>query len=168
LLPFVNKLVVGIGDFSPGTATTPLSIGKAEIGVLICFEGIFPELSRGYLRAGSRLLVNITNDAWYGRSSAPYQHLSMTVLRAVENRVPLLRAANTGISCIIDAKGQISGRTPLFQEAFVTGQVRLGTESTFYNRFGDVFAEFCLAVSALFTLLIIIRKNIFKRGTRNV
>jgi apolipoprotein N-acyltransferase len=168
LLPFVNKLVVGIGDFSPGTATTPLSIGKADIGVLICFEGIFPELSRSYVRAGSRLLVNVTNDAWYGRSSAPYQHLSMTVLRAVENRVPLLRAANTGISCIIDSKGQISGRTPLFQEAFVTGQVRLGTESTFYNRFGDIFAGFCLAVSTLFALLIFIRKNIFKRGNHNV
>jgi apolipoprotein N-acyltransferase len=168
LLPFVNKLVVGIGDFSPGTATTPLSIGKAELGVLICFEGIFPELSRSYVRAGSRLLVNVTNDAWYGRSSAPYQHLSMTVLRAVENRVPLLRAANTGISCIIDSKGQTSGSTPLFREAFVTGQVRLGTEITFYNRFGDIFAGLCLAFSALFVLLIFIRKNFFKRGTHNV
>ncbi|MCM2360054.1 MAG: apolipoprotein N-acyltransferase, partial [Geobacteraceae bacterium] len=75
-LPFVNKMVAGIGDFSPGSAITPLDTGKGKLGVLICFEGIFPELSRAYVRAGSRLLVNITNDAWFGRSSAPYQHLS--------------------------------------------------------------------------------------------
>jgi apolipoprotein N-acyltransferase len=164
MLPFVHKLVVGIGDFSPGTGTLPLSIGKGEVGVLICFEGIFPELSRNYVRAGSRLLVNVTNDAWYGRSSAPYQHLSMTVFRAVENRVPLVRAANTGISCIIDSKGRVSGRTPLFRETFVTGEVRLGEAGTVYNRYGDVFAVFCLAVSALCALIALFRKKTAKKG----
>jgi apolipoprotein N-acyltransferase len=159
MLPFVHKLVVGIGDFSPGTEFLPLSIGKSEIGVLVCFEGIFPELSRSYVRAGSRLLVNITNDAWYGRSSAPYQHLSMTVFRAVENRVPLVRAANTGISCIISSKGKVSGRTPLFQEAFVTDVVYPGTVSTIYNRYGDYFAGFCLAVSALLAGAILVRRK---------
>ncbi len=149
LLPFVSKLVAGIGDFSPGERIVPLNTGRGEIGVLVCFEGIFPELARAYVQAGSRLLVNITNDAWFGRSSAPYQHLSMTVFRAVENRVPLVRAANTGISAAIDSKGHILGMTPLFQEAFLTAEVNMGTGRTVYTRYGDVFAWFCLAVSAV-------------------
>jgi len=149
LLPFVHKLVVGVGDFSPGDAVTPIETGKGKIGVLVCFEGIFPELSRSYVRSGARVLVNITNDAWYGRSSAPYQHLSMAVFRAVENRVPLLRAANTGITAIIDENGRITQRTGLFEEAFLNGEVRAGTAGTIYTRFGDVFAILCLVVTAL-------------------
>ena len=158
MLPFVHKLVVGIGDFSPGEGTIPLRIGKEKIGILICFEGIFPELSRSYVQAGSRLLVNITNDAWYGRSSAPYQHLSMTVFRAVENRVPLIRAANTGITAIIDSKGHIRGMTQLFKEEYLTGEVRFGTAETIYTRYGDVFAGLCLALSAVIIVLAYRRK----------
>ena len=153
LLPFVHKLVVGIGDFSPGKSTVPLYIDKGKIGVLVCFEGIFPELSRGYVRAGSRLLVNITNDAWYGRSSAPYQHLSMTVFRAVENRVPFVRAANTGITAIIDSRGHIHGMTQLFKETYLTGEVRMGETETIYTRYGDIFAGLCLAMSAVIAVL---------------
>lgn len=147
LLPFVNKLVVGVGDFSPGESIVPLDPGKGKIGVLVCFEGIFPELSRRYVRSGARVLVNITNDAWYGRSSAPYQHLSMSVFRAVENRVPLLRAANTGITAIIDENGRITSATRLFEEAFLNGEIRTGTAGTIYTRFGDFFAVICLIVS---------------------
>jgi apolipoprotein N-acyltransferase len=146
-LPFVSKLVEGIGDFSPGEKATPLNTGKGEIGVLVCFEGIFPELSRAYVRAGSRLLVNISNDAWYKRSSAPFQHLAMTVFRAVENRVSLVRATNTGISAIIDSRGEMHDTTPLFQEAVVTGTVRLGEGNTVYDRAGDLFAGICLAAA---------------------
>jgi apolipoprotein N-acyltransferase len=153
ILPFVSKLVVGIGDFSSGKMITPLETGKGKIGVLICFEGIFPELSRAYVLAGSRLLVNITNDAWFGRSSAPYQHLSMTVFRAVENRVPLVRAANTGITAIIDSKGHIREMTQLFKEATLTGEVQLGGGGTFYTRYGDIFAGLCLALSTVIALL---------------
>ncbi len=157
-LPFVNKLVAGIGDFSPGAALTPLDTGKGKIGVLICFEGIFPELSRDYVRAGSRLLVNITNDAWFGRSSAPYQHLSMTVFRAVENRVPLVRAANTGITSIIDSRGHIRSMTQIFKEAYLAGEVRLGERRTVYTRVGDLFALICLAGAVLIAALSF-RKN---------
>jgi apolipoprotein N-acyltransferase len=157
-LPFVNKLVAGIGDFSPGTTITPLDTGKGKIGVLVCFEGIFPELSRAYVHAGSRLLVNITNDAWFGRSSAPYQHLSMMVFRAVENRVPLVRAANTGITSIIDRNGHIRGATQLFKESFLTGVVRLGEKETFYCRYGDLFAWLCLAGTAVIIVAAFRRK----------
>ncbi|UFS69068.1 apolipoprotein N-acyltransferase [Geomonas sp. RF6] len=147
LLPFVSKMVVGIGDFTAGEKAVPLQTGGGKVGVLVCFEGIFPEVSRAYVAAGAHMLVNITNDAWFGKSSAPYQHLSMTVFRAVENRVPLVRAANTGISCIIDSKGHIRGVTDLFQEATLSGSVRLGTGESTYTRIGDVFAYACLVLS---------------------
>jgi apolipoprotein N-acyltransferase len=159
VLPFVHKLVVGIGDFSPGAGTFPLAIDKGKLGVLVCFEGIFPELSRGYVRAGSRLLVNITNDAWYGSSSAPYQHLSMTVFRAVENRVPLVRAANTGITAIIDSRGHIHGMTQLFKETYLAGEVRMGEGDSVYTRYGDLFAWLCLALSAIFIVLTFRRRG---------
>lgn len=152
LLPFVNKLVEGIGDFAAGTSATPLDIGKTKAGILVCFEGIFPELSRAYVNAGARVLVNISNDAWYKRSSAPYQHLSMTVFRAVENRVPLIRATNTGITAIIDSKGHFNGMTQIFKEAALTGEIRPGTGGTLYDRFGDLFAGVCLAGTALLGL----------------
>lgn len=145
LLPFVHKLVVGVGDFSPGDALVTLDPGKGKVGVLVCFEGIFPDLSRRYVREGARLLVNITNDGWYGRSSAPYQHLSMAVFRAVENGVPLVRSANTGISAIIDSTGSITQRTSLFEEAFLTGTVLTTKGGTVYTRIGDTFAIICLA-----------------------
>ncbi|MEA5113447.1 MAG: apolipoprotein N-acyltransferase [Geobacteraceae bacterium] len=147
VLPFVRKLVEGVGDFSPGERLAVLDQGKAYIGVLVCFEGIFPELSRKYARAGARLLVNITNDAWYGRSSAPYQHLSMAAFRAVENRMPLVRAANTGITALIDSNGHIVRETPLFKETYLVDRVVLGESVTLYARYGDVFAVLCVLVS---------------------
>ena len=152
LLPFVNKLVAGIGDFTPGKNALPLETAGGKIGVLVCFEGIFPEVARSYVQAGAGILVNITNDAWFGKSSAPYQHLSMTVFRAVENRVPLVRAANTGISAVIDSKGHIRGMTRLFEEATLGGQVRRGEGGSFYSRHGDLFALLCLGAGGLLAL----------------
>lgn len=147
LLPFVKKMVQGIGDFSPGKAVTPLVAPFGKMGVLVCFEGIFPEISRQYVLDGAGLLVNITNDAWFGDSSAPYQHLSMTVFRAVENRVPLVRSANTGITAFIDSRGHVQGMTRLFREALLTGSIRMGSTRTFYTARGDVFSWFCCAIA---------------------
>lgn len=155
-LPFVKKMVQGIGDFSPGERIAPLAAPFGKLGVLICFEGIFPEISREYVRNGAVLLVNITNDAWFGDSSAPYQHLSMTVFRAVENRVPLVRSANTGVTAFIDSRGHINGMTRLFREALLGGTVRLGSGLSFYTRHGDLFAWLCsllaLAVTGMAAL----------------
>lgn len=147
LLPFVNKMVQGIGDFSSGSDVFPLQAVACKTGILICFEGIFPEISREYVVKGADVLVNITNDAWFGDSSAPYQHLSMTVFRAVENRVPLIRSANTGVTAIIDSRGHIRGMTELFREALLTGTVKVGNEKSFYTERGDIFAWFCLLTS---------------------
>ena len=145
LVPFVGKMVSAPGDFFPGSSARTLQTASGKIGVLICFEGIFPEIARAYVRAGAGMLVNITNDAWFGASSAPYQHLCMTVFRAVENRVPLIRAANSGFSALIDSNGHIRGVTSLFTEATLGDEVRLGEGGSFYCRHGDLFARACLA-----------------------
>jgi apolipoprotein N-acyltransferase len=121
--------------------------------VLICYELIFPYLSRAEVKNGAGLLVNITNDAWYGKTSAPYQHFSMAVFRAVENRRALVRAANTGISGFIDPSGRITATTPIFEDAVITRDIQILKEITIYTRFGDFFAFICLAAAAL-TLLI--------------
>ena len=153
--PFINKLVQGVGDFGTGKGYIPLSMDGHRIGVLICYEGIFPESGRTYRRNGAELLVNITNDAWFGETSAPYQHLSMTVFRAVENRLYLIRAANTGISAVIDPAGKIESRTGLFEKAVLQGAIRFIDKSTFYSTCGDVFIYVC--IFSLAVLLIITR-----------
>ncbi len=137
LLFFINKLVAGVGDYSPGTVT-PLTLNGHDLGVLICYEAIFPELARDYVRKGSDLLVNLTNDAWFGRSSAPRQLLDMTRMRAIENRIWIARAANTGISALIDPAGQTHGETPIFETVSMTGQVELGARPSLYRRIGDL------------------------------
>lgn len=140
-LPFIDKLVVGIGDFSPGTIS-PLPMNGAEIGVLVCYEAIFPELAREWVRQGSDLLVNITNDAWFGRSSAPYQHLAMTRFRAIENRIWIARAANTGVSALIAPSGAISAQSSIFETLYLQGPVGVGALPTLYTRIGDVIPAF--------------------------
>lgn len=148
LLNFIDKLVVGLGDFAPGTVN-PLSLNGHRLGVLICYEIIFPELARDYVRQGSDLLINLTNDAWFGRSSAPFQHLAMARFRAIENRIWLARAANTGISGLIAPSGKIALSGPIYEELQLTGSVGLGCEPTFYTRFGPVMAQGCLAASVV-------------------
>ena len=157
--PFVNKLVAGIGDFGVGPGYYPLTMNSRRLGVLICYEGIFPAAARDYKRRGADFLVNITNDAWFGSTSAPYQHLSMTVFRAVENRLDVVRAANTGISARIDAAGRIDGRTELFQTAFQDIKVQFYNKGTFYAVWGDLFVYLCIIAAVLFFMIIPIRRK---------
>ncbi|MDI9569875.1 MAG: apolipoprotein N-acyltransferase [Pseudomonadota bacterium] len=158
--PFINKLVAGIGDFGVGPGYYPLKMNDRRLGVLICYEGIFPAASRDYKRRGADFLVNITNDAWFGRTSAPYQHLSMTVFRAVENRLDVVRAANTGISARIDAAGRIDGRMDLFQTGFQDIEIRCYDKGTFYAAWGDVLVYPCIAaVASIFIVMPIRRKR---------
>lgn len=149
-LPFVNRLVVSAGDFAPGKEASPLKLPHFSAGVLICFEIIFPELARAQSRNGARILVNLTNDAWYGMTSAPYQHFSMAVFRAVENRRPLVRAANTGISGVIAPNGQILDQTRLFRESVLTWAFEPSSPAlTVYTRYGDLFAQGLSAISLI-------------------
>ncbi len=158
--PFINKLVEGIGDFGTGPGYHPLTFGPYRVGVLICYEGIFPSAARTYKQEGADFLVNLTNDAWFGQTSAPYQHLSMTIFRAVENRLDVVRAANTGISAFIDATGKISNKSALFEKVFLDGNVHINKEHTFYAAQGDVFIYICfLTLMILLTAVNLRRKS---------
>jgi apolipoprotein N-acyltransferase len=147
-LPFIDKIVVGIGDFSPGTIN-PLPLNGHKLGVLVCYEAIFPELAREWVRQGSGLLVNITNDAWFGNSSAPWQHLAMVRFRAVENRVWIARAANTGISAFVAPSGRLHAATSLFVPASATVEVGLGARPGLYARMGDLIPGLFIVISVL-------------------
>jgi apolipoprotein N-acyltransferase len=157
--PFIEKMVVGIGDFSSGKEARILNFPGGPFGTLICYEIIFPDLVRRFAKNGASFLVNITNDAWFVRTSAPYLHLSMAVLRAVENRRAVARAANTGISAFIDADGSILQQTSLFTLASITGIIFKGSIKTFYTRYGDVFAFLCVGVSVLLLVSAILKKK---------
>jgi apolipoprotein N-acyltransferase len=117
---------------------------------VICFEVIFPNLVREFVRDGAEFMVTITNDAWFGDSVAPYQHFGMVVLRAVENRVAFARAANTGISGFIDPQGRILQASPIFAEAAIRGEIPPRRQSAFYTRYGDVFAYGCVIITGIF------------------
>ncbi|MBC7962690.1 MAG: apolipoprotein N-acyltransferase [Steroidobacteraceae bacterium] len=153
ILTFINKIVVGIGDFAPGERAVPLEAAGVKVGIQVCYEVIFPELAREYVRAGARVLVAITNDAWFGHSSAPYQHLSIATFRAIETRTPLIRAANTGITAIVDKNGHISAMTGLFVEDFRTGEIEPGSGKSLYLTIGDAPACFCLLLTMGVALL---------------
>lgn len=155
VLFFVKKLVEAAGDFVPGHDSSPLRFGRHALGVLICYEDIFPELARRTAAKGATMLVNITNDAWFGDSSAPYQHLEMARWRAVECRMPLVRAANTGVSAVFDATGRTCGTIPLNTEGVLVCPVQPLARETLYGRWGDVFAALCLltALAGLFYLI---------------
>ncbi|MCL2790040.1 MAG: apolipoprotein N-acyltransferase [Desulfobulbus sp.] len=154
-LPFLQPLVADIGDFSEGARQKPLILGAMRLGMLICYESIFPDIARESVDQGANLLVNITNDAWYGRSSAPYQSMAMTVLRAVENRRTLVRAANTGISGFVDPLGRITAQTELFVEAAQTAPVPLLELDTVFGRGGHWFGMIC---AVLAFLLVVVRR----------
>jgi apolipoprotein N-acyltransferase len=158
VLFFVHRLVEATGDFAAGDRPVVMNLAAARPGILICYEAIFPELSRDLVRHGANLLVNITNDAWFGRTSAPYQHLSMAVLRTVELRVPMARCANTGISALIDPSGRILQETGIFEEGSLTGSLPLGSGQTFYCRHGEWLALGCLLVSGIAFVIPLIRR----------
>jgi apolipoprotein N-acyltransferase len=148
-----------MGDFHSGEEVRNLAVSQGKFGVLICYEAIFPDLTRRFVDRGAQFLVNITNDAWFGRSAAPYQHLSMAALRAVENRVPVARSANTGVSAFIHPSGRILQPSDIFTKAIVSGTIYLQKSWSFYTRFGDLFAYLCIGFTALFLAIIGCRRE---------
>jgi apolipoprotein N-acyltransferase len=158
ILFFARKLAQPIGKFMAGESFEPLTNGGVKIGPLICYEDIFPEISRKLTAAGAQFLANITNDAWYGVTSAPYQHMALSVFRAVENRRYLVRSTNTGVSAIIEPSGKVKMETGLFEEAIIVAPVRLIEKKTLYTRLGDWFAWACVAYTAFGLIMVIIMK----------
>jgi apolipoprotein N-acyltransferase len=148
LLFFIGPLVEAVSDFSAGTEPVVLDADGARLSVSICYESIMPWLSRAFVQRGSQLLVTITNDAWFGKSSAPYQHFDQGLIRAVEEGRFVVRAANTGISGVVDPYGRVLLTTRLFEAAAPTFDVRLLSGRTVYSYIGDVAAYFSVMVTA--------------------
>ena len=153
-LTFVGPLVKAIGrGFDAGDTVTLLPVGSHRVSAAICYEIIYPELVRQFVAEGSELLTTITNDSWFGRSSAPYQHFEQASLRAVEEGRYLVRSANTGVSGIVDPYGHVLQRTAIFQPALVVDDVRLLKAVTIYARIGDVFAYASAVITVLLLLM---------------
>ena len=151
LLSFVSPLVENVAGFAPGAAPVTLMMDDQPIGAAVCYEIIYPGLVRGLVTGGSRLLTTVTNDAWYGRTAAPYQHFQQATMRAIEQGRFLVRAANTGISGVIDPYGRVIAQTALFEDDVLTAEVRLIDDLTPYSRYGDLLAYAC----ALMTLALL-------------
>ncbi|MGC2302380.1 apolipoprotein N-acyltransferase [Candidatus Binatus sp.] len=150
---FMNPLIPRPFPFTAGHIKQVLYIDNIGLGAVICYEANFPYVSRQLVQAGSEVLINISNDTWFGRSSAPYEILSIDVFRAVENHVPLIRVANSGVSAVISPTGQIKGATPLFVRTSEIESISVGGAGTFYTRHGDLFARTCVGLTALGLLL---------------
>lgn len=159
IIGFVRRWAEFISEFQAGRVPKVFTEADPPFGVVICYEGIFPELFRKFVAGGARYMVNITNDAWFGTTSGPWQHLAMLPFRAVEHRVGIARAANTGVSAIVDADGRIVKTLGLFERGVLRGAVSLRVGRTFYTRFGDLFAYVCLAVSAAGCLFARLRRS---------
>jgi len=152
LLFFAAPLVEAVGPFSAGVDPTLLPVNGHPVSVAICYEVVYPNLIRQFVVRGSELLTTITNDAWFGSTSAPYQHFAQASMRAIEEGRYLVRSANTGISGIVDPYGHVVAETRIFEPAVVVGEARFLRHSTFYARHGDIVAY----ASAVMTLALVV------------
>ena len=152
VLFFLQKLTPGEADFSAGAGPALLRVGGGDAGASICYEALFPGIIREQVRAGAGWLVNVTNDAWFGDTVAPWQHLAMARMRSVEVRRPMVRAANAGITAVIDAKGASVAELGLFRRGIVAAAVRPGSGETLYAKSGDIFEISCAILAFLITI----------------
>lgn len=160
LMGFVRSCAEFISDFAAGERRTVFPLPGAPFGAVICYEVIFPELFREFVAGGAVFMANITNDAWFGETSGPWQHLGTLPLRAVENRVAIARAANTGVSAFVEPSGQVSAWLPLGERGVLEGAVELRRRTTLYTRFGDWFAQACAAAGA-----VVLGSALFRRSS---
>jgi apolipoprotein N-acyltransferase len=161
MLFFAAPLVEAVSDFSEGDRPVLLPVGAHRVSTSICYEIVYPNLVRQFVTGGSELLTTITNDAWFGRTSAPYQHFAQASMRAIEAGRYLVRSANTGISGIVDPYGHVVEQTAIYQPAVVVGEARFLRTTTVYTRIGDVFAY--ASVVATLALVVLSRR---RRGRR--
>lgn len=152
VLFFLNKLVVGIGDYIKGDSYIKAVTPFGSFGTPICYEIVFPGLVRKFYVKGGDFIVTVTNDAWFGRTNGPYQHFSVAVFRAIENRKPVIRAANTGISGFINSNGEILAATALFSKTALKADIITDRTITFYTKYGDLFSFVCIVLSFLLVI----------------
>ncbi len=148
-IEFLRRRFERVRTFTPGDSATLLDTRAGKAAVVICFEGIFPELVRPQMQGGAGLLVNLSNDVWLGKDAGPAQHLAMVTLRAVENRTWVIRATTTGISAIIDPFGRVRTRSATFTSTVLEGQIVPMHVETVYKRCGDVFAYGCVVAAVI-------------------
>jgi apolipoprotein N-acyltransferase len=146
---FVAPLVEAVSNFSPGTRITMLPAAGHMLTTAICYEVVYPHLIREGVLQGSELLTTITNDAWYGTSSAPFQHFELAAMRAIEQGRYLARAANTGISGFVDPYGRVLARTALFETTSLVAELRFLQSRTVYARIGDLVAQLAILVTLM-------------------
>jgi len=156
--PLFNIQDIVYGAMDSGVDRTIFRLPGAKFAVMICYESAFPQLSRDFRLRGANFLVNITNDAWFGRSFAPYQHASFLVLRAIENRTAIVRCGNTGISGFLDPLGRWEQKTALFTEMTIAASIPLTDRLTFYTRFGDLVVYISYCILGLYLLVAITKK----------
>ncbi len=149
---FARRIVEAMADFSAGTSSLPLDLNGHKLGVAICYEIIFTNLVRKIVSNGAEVLITISNDSWFGRSQAPWQHLSMAVVRAVENRRYLIRSTTSGISALVQPTGKVVYRSALFAQEKRLLKFSYIQEKSFYLKAGHYFSEFCLFCCFLFTV----------------
>ncbi len=154
VFPWLGKVDFGQAEWTPGREHTVFEIDGHRFAALICFESIFSKMGRRPVRAGAGMLVNITNDGWFGRTALPYQHAWQSVLRAAENRVPLLRVANNGISFVVDPTGRVVQRTELFERDTIVADVTPNPGGSFYTRHGNTSLFLLLFAGSCFLLMV--------------
>jgi apolipoprotein N-acyltransferase len=147
-----ESLFADVGDFTRGSAPGVFETPQGKFGVYICFESIFPDAIYRYSRLDADFVVNITNEAWFGRSNEPYQHLAMSVFRAVENKTWLVRAANTGVTCFISPNGRIVRKSKIYTTVQLTDDVYPRSRTTLYARYPRAFPYLILAVTGALIL----------------
>lgn len=163
LLFFAKPIVQSASNFTAGTDVVVASVEGENIGAFVCYEAIYPNLTRRFVKAGAALLINVTNDAWFGRSAAPYQHFNQAVLRAIETRRYLVRAANTGVSAFVDPFGRILARGDLFTPALLVHNVSFRPDETFFVRYGYLLSQSMAVVTLLFGVTLVVLHHRDKR-----
>ena len=170
-LPYKNKIpwsyinVPDVGNYIAGKEHTVFSLPEFRFGVTICWENLFSDFVRRFVKGGAQFIVNMTNEAWFGPTGAPYQFVSMNVFRAVENRVFVIRCANTGVSCFIDPYGRVVNRvrgrngSDIFVRGFLINPVIPLENKTFYTLYGDWFAWLCIVGAMIFFILAVLRNK---------
>ena len=166
LFAFAGGLTKEVGEFQRGTSRAPLAAGDEKLGTFICYESIFPNEVRKFAEQGADVLVNISNDGWYGDSGAWSQHLQQTRMRAIENSRWLLSATNTGLTAAIDPWGRVVAEVPRKERTALVAPYLLISSTTFYTRHGDWFAYLCaiISVGALLTRFVPLHKETRKES----
>lgn len=159
VFPSLKELNLGQANFTHGDEFRMFNIQNTTFAAMICFESTFPALSAEFVRLGAQVLVYVVNDGWYETPPEPQQHAKQAVYRAIENRRPVLRCTNTGISMVINPSGNIVKQLPLNQTGVINAAIMPSNEITFYTQYGDIFAQISVVISMFFILGVLLRKK---------